>query len=72
MQTDHSHASPRDSPLGARDYAHDAPRLPGSSTRASPGSQAYEIPCQTAKRGAFGDGLPGNGREMGVGRRGSA
>ena len=59
MQTDHSHASPRDSPLGARDYAHDAPRLPGSSTRASPGSQAYEIPCQTAKRGAFADGLPG-------------
>src|SRR5882724_10061596 len=36
----------------------------GSSTRESPGSQAYEIPCQTAKRGAFADGLPGNGREM--------
>src|SRR6266403_2061475 len=27
MQTDHGHASPRDSPLGAGDYAHDAPRL---------------------------------------------
>src|SRR6266566_756023 len=40
------------------------PRAPGSSTRASPRSQAYEIPCQTAKRGAFADGLPGNGREM--------